>query len=53
MDSLKGGGQPCTVEWGGSVSEGRAFKQEASGPDVLALQEFHTSRLASLKLPCP
>lgn len=53
MDSLKGGGQPCTVEWGGSVSEGRVLKEEASGPDFLALQEFHTSRLASLELPCP
>lgn len=52
MDPLKGEGQPCTVEWGGSVSEGRALKEEASGPDFLALQEF-PSRLVSLELPCP
>ena len=53
MDSLKGGSQPCTVEGGGSVSEGMVLREEASGPDFLALQEFHTSRLASLELPCP
>lgn len=53
MNSLKEGVGPVLSIRGGSMSEGRVPKEEASEPDFLALQEFHVSTLESLELPCP
>ena len=40
MNSLKEGVGPVLSIRGGSMSEGRVPKEEASEPDFLALQEF-------------